>query len=222
MIFFPLLHVLPAPRRWLGALLPLVLGAACATGGATEAGSSGDAGGSNGANPSGSRGSAIAESNADIGGPAELDALLSEWADRLDAEEGEKRDESYRTVARMRSNSATPEQTLWTLAMVHLLPGSPHFDRDRGREHLAALEEHFPGAPEAVQASVLRQLFRELDRTAAEAQEGDRLVEELSRTVEEFREAMEQLKRIDLNRRPVRDTRGDTIRSRAPAGPGVR
>lgn len=219
--FFRLPVIRPLPRVLFGLFLPLALAVGCASGGAAEASSAGASGSADTASPDGPGGPAADSGAGTAAGEAsfpteeDLDALLSQWAIQLDgASAGESTEESagaHRALTRLRAERPSAEQRIWAMAMIHLLPESPFLDRERGQEQLALLEENFPEAIEGVQATVLRQLFRELDRTAADAEEGERLVQELTRTVAQVREAMEQLKRIDLNRRPIRGVRGDTI-----------
>jgi len=87
------------------------------------------------------------------------------------------------------------ERALWSLAMIHLLPESPLHDPGRARTDLARLGEDHGESIRGAQARWLLTLLEELDQVRGQAAEQAELLEQLTATVE-------QLRRIDLNRRP--------------------
>ena len=112
-------------------------------------------------------------------------------AGRLDEAAGLKR----RALAMEGVPAARRQQALWSLAMIHLLPESPLHDVDQARSDLTRLEaEHGDSVP-GQQARWLLGLLNELDRTRTD-------LAEQAEVVEQLRETVEQLRRIDLNRRP--------------------
>jgi hypothetical protein len=100
----------------------------------------------------------------------------------------------------MGSNGAEPNEesarAIWGLAMLHLTPGSPTHDPSLGKSFLDRLEQELPGTTWSTQARWAQGLVAELERVQAEADEQERLLHQLTETVE-------QLRRIDLNRRPT-------------------
>jgi hypothetical protein len=86
-------------------------------------------------------------------------------------------------------------QAAWTLAMVYLLPESPMRSQSRALPLLAQIVESHPGTVEALQAGWLRGLLQEQARQRTTMQEQEQSLRELN-------DLVEQLKRIDLNRRP--------------------
>lgn len=86
-------------------------------------------------------------------------------------------------------------EAAWALALVHLLPQSPLRQPARALSLLAEIEEGHPGTLEALQATWLQAVLREGDRDRSTLQEQEQ-------TIRELNELVEQLKRIDLNRRP--------------------
>jgi len=83
----------------------------------------------------------------------------------------------------------------WSLALVYLLPTSPLRSQPRALALLATLEEGHPGSLEAMQAGWIRAMLQEGARNRSAIQEHER-------TIRELNELVEQLKQIDLNRRP--------------------
>ena len=91
-----------------------------------------------------------------------------------------------------------PEHRLsasWALALAHLHPENPRRDPARARFFLGQIREEHPGTLQAVHATLLEGMVRDLSRTRATVEEQQRVIAELNQTVE-------QLKQIDLNRRP--------------------
>ena len=86
-------------------------------------------------------------------------------------------------------------EAAWSLALVHLLPNSPLRQPARALTLLAEIEEGYPGTMEALQAAWLQAVLREGERNRS-------TLEEQGQTIRELNELVEQLKRIDLNRRP--------------------
>ncbi|MEX2530636.1 MAG: hypothetical protein WD960_07675 [Gemmatimonadota bacterium] len=97
-------------------------------------------------------------------------------------------------------------RAIWGLAMLHLTPDSPTHDPTLGKDFLHRLEEEFPGTTWSTQARWAQGLVGELERVRVEAAEQEILLRQLTETVE-------QLRRIDLNRRPTGGT-ADTTRTR--------
>ncbi|TVR66639.1 MAG: hypothetical protein EA422_01555 [Gemmatimonadales bacterium] len=87
------------------------------------------------------------------------------------------------------------ERALWSLAMIHLLPESPLHDPTRARTDLAQLSEDHGESIRGAQARWLLTLLDDLDEVRGQVAEQTELLEQLTVTVE-------QLRRIDLNRRP--------------------
>jgi two-component system, NtrC family, sensor histidine kinase GlrK len=111
------------------------------------------------------------------------------------------------TEAGFRAGGASPtarEQALWGMVMVHLHPESPHRDYERARTALLELEAEFEGEPAAWQAALVRGLIEELAEVRSVAEEQEQVLRRLMDTVE-------ALKRIDLNRRPAREARPDSV-----------
>ncbi len=86
-------------------------------------------------------------------------------------------------------------EAAWTLAMVYLLPESPVRSQTQALPLLEQIIEAHPGTVEALQAAWLRGLLQDQGRQRTTIQEQERNIRELN-------ELVEQLKRIDLNRRP--------------------
>jgi hypothetical protein len=101
-------------------------------------------------------------------------------------------------------------RALWHLSVIHLLGIGASGDGDRALALLTRLVEEHPLTPEAVQARWVRGLLQELEGARREKADQERVIRELTETVE-------QLRRIDLNRRPS-PPRPDTFTSRSPAG----
>lgn len=88
------------------------------------------------------------------------------------------------------------DAALWGLAMVFLLPESPIQDRERGTDALERLTEEFGTSVPGAQARWLLGLLAELEQVRTQVAQQEDLLRQLNETVE-------QLKRIDLNRRPA-------------------
>lgn len=101
-------------------------------------------------------------------------------------------------------------RAIWGLAMVHLTPESPTHDPERGKSLLDQLSHEFPGTTWSTQARWAHGLLAELERVRTEAAEQEVLLRQLTETVE-------QLRRIDLNRRPTGGA-ADTLRSGGNGG----
>jgi len=97
------------------------------------------------------------------------------------------------------------EEALWGLAMLHLLPQSPVVDRERA---MAALEELRDTHGESIRGAQARWVLGMLDELQTMRAQMDQQAELLR----QLNETVEQLRRIDLNRRPT-GGRGDTIPS---------
>jgi len=97
------------------------------------------------------------------------------------------------------------EEALWGLAMLHLLPQSPVVDRERA---MAALEELRDAHGESIRGAQARWILGMLDELQTMRAQMDQQAELLR----QLTETVEQLRRIDLNRRPT-GGRGDTIPS---------
>jgi hypothetical protein len=83
----------------------------------------------------------------------------------------------------------------WSLALVYLLPTSPLQSQPRALALMATLEEAHAGSLEAMQAGWVRALLQESARNRS-------AIAGHERTIRELNELVEQLKQIDLNRRP--------------------
>jgi hypothetical protein len=92
------------------------------------------------------------------------------------------------------------DRALWGLAMVNLLPDSPMQDRERAMVALDRLAEAHGETVRGAQARWVRSLLAELEQIRAQVDEQERLLIQLTETVE-------QLRRIDLNRRPSTPSR---------------
>lgn len=104
------------------------------------------------------------------------------------------------------------DRALWGLAMVNLLPESPIRDRDRAMVALDRLAETHGETVRGAQARWVRSLLAELESIRSQVDAQERLLLQLTETVE-------QLKRIDLNRRPSRAP-PDSVPGPAPDAPG--
>lgn len=102
------------------------------------------------------------------------------------------------------------DRALWGLAMVNLLPESPIRDRERALVALDRLVEAHGGTVRGAQARWVRSLLQELEQIQTQVDAQERLLLQLTETVE-------QLRRIDLNRRPPRPP-PDTIPGASPGG----
>lgn len=102
------------------------------------------------------------------------------------------------------------DRALWGLAMLHLLPESPLHDRDEAMGVLDRLVEDHRESMWGMQARWVRGLMEELDEVRGQVVQQEDLLRQLTETVE-------QLRRIDLNRRPTGS--GDTITSRGDTIP---
>lgn len=92
------------------------------------------------------------------------------------------------------------DRALWGLAMVNLLPESPMQDRARAMVALDRLAEAHGETVRGAQARWVRSLLAELEDIRTQVDEQERLLSQLTETVE-------QLRRIDLNRRPSTPSR---------------
>lgn len=106
-----------------------------------------------------------------------------------------------------RQNHHETDRALWGLAMVHLLPESPVQDQERAMAVLDRLADTHGETVGGAQARWVRSLLTELESIRSQVEAQERLLRQLTETVE-------QLKRIDLNRRPARPP--DTIPSTPP------
>jgi signal transduction histidine kinase len=94
-------------------------------------------------------------------------------------------------------------RALWGLAMIHLLPDSPLHDQPRARTFLEQLSARYAGSVRGDQARWIVGILDELDQIRTQVDQQEALLGQLTETVE-------QLRRIDLNRRPTRP-RPDTL-----------
>lgn len=94
-------------------------------------------------------------------------------------------------------------QALWHLALIHLLPDGSDRDEDQALSILTRLAEEYPATPEGVQARWVRAVLEDLEGARRRGAEQEQRIRELNETVE-------QLRRIDLNRRPA-SSRPDTL-----------
>ncbi len=83
----------------------------------------------------------------------------------------------------------------WSLALVFLLPDSPVRDTRRATPLLERIVDEHPASIEAVHARLLKGLLGDLAQSR-------NTVDEQRRTIGELNQMVEQLKQIDLNRRP--------------------
>ncbi len=97
------------------------------------------------------------------------------------------------------------EEALWGLAMLHLLPDSPVVDRERAMASLEQLRDEHGESIRGAQARWVLGILDELQTVRTQMDQQSELLRQLTETVE-------QLRRIDLNRRPT-GGRGDTIPS---------
>ncbi len=88
------------------------------------------------------------------------------------------------------------ERALWSLALVHLVPESPLRDRERALALLTEVEAGESDPVAALKVRWIRSVLDEVDTLRREATERQALLNQLVETVE-------QLRRIDLNRRPT-------------------
>jgi hypothetical protein len=115
------------------------------------------------------------------------------------------------------SDPVATERALWSLALVHLVPESPLQDREHALVALRQLEEAEDAAVTRLKVRWIRSILDEVDTLRRQAAEQQALLSQLIETVE-------QLKRIDLNRRPTGPppppppTRHDTLPA-PPHGP---
>ncbi len=103
-------------------------------------------------------------------------------------------------------------KALWHLGLLHLLPEAPDRDPERALSILTRLTEEYPATPEGVQAQWIRGLLEELEGVRQQGAQQEQRIRELNETVE-------QLRRIDLNRRPA-PPRPDTTGGRPGNDPG--
>lgn len=109
-------------------------------------------------------------------------------------------------------NGVRPElraRALWHLGILHLVQEGSERDEERALSILTRLTEEYPATAEGVQALWLRGILEELDGARRRTAEQEQRIQELNDTVE-------QLRRIDLNRRPA-PPRSDTLD--LPPGP---
>jgi len=123
------------------------------------------------------------------------EALLEQGQALLLAGRFEEAVSALETFLIFGENPEHRREAAWALALVHLLPNSPLRQPARALMLLAEIGEGYPGTLEALQATWLQAVLREgeRDRTTLREQE---------QTIRELNELVEQLKRIDLNRRP--------------------
>jgi hypothetical protein len=94
-------------------------------------------------------------------------------------------------------------RALWHLGLLHLLGEGPDRDEEQALSLLTRLSEEYPATPEGIQARWLRTLLQDLEGARRRGAEQEQRIRELNETVE-------QLRRIDLNRRPA-PPRADTL-----------
>ncbi|TVP50057.1 MAG: hypothetical protein EA350_01050 [Gemmatimonadales bacterium] len=102
---------------------------------------------------------------------------------------------AFETYLVFGENPAHRRTATWSLAMVYLLPTSPLHSQTRALALLRTLEDGHPRSLEAMQAGWIRTVIQEGTRNRSTIQEHER-------TIRELNELVEQLKQIDLNRRP--------------------
>lgn len=148
--------------------------------------------------------------------PEEEDSGADESSEMLTRAETHFEAGRYRQAGslftRFLENGASPnhhetDRALWGLAMVHLLPESPVQDQERAMAVLDRLADTHGETVGGAQARWVRSLLTELESIRSQVEAQERLLQQLTETVE-------QLKRIDLNRRPARPP--DTIPSTPP------
>lgn len=127
---------------------------------------------------------------------AETEALLRQDAlEFLDEGDLESAAESWEAFLAFRGMEPGAEEALWWLAVLHILPDSPIRAPEEGQARLQSLSERFPDTMEGQQARLILLLMTELEESRQTADDQAERLEELARTIEELR-------RIDLNRRP--------------------
>ena len=94
-------------------------------------------------------------------------------------------------------------RALWHLGLLHLLAEGQDRDEEQALSLLTRLSEEYPATPEGVQARWLRTVLQDLEGARRRGAEQEQRIRELNETVE-------QLRRIDLNRRPA-PPRADTL-----------
>jgi len=94
------------------------------------------------------------------------------------------------------SDPTATERALWSLALVHLAPESPLQNREHALVALRQIEEVEEDAIAQLKVRWIRSILEEVDTLRRQATEQQALLAQLIETVE-------QLKRIDLNRRPT-------------------
>lgn len=139
-------------------------------------------------------------------------SLLERAEERFEA--GDYREAESLFVRYLESGSVTrdgqTDRALWGLAMVNLLPESPIRDRDRAMVALDRLVLAHGGTVRGAQARWVRSLLQELEEIRTQVDQQEQLLRQLTETVE-------QLRRIDLNRRPPRPP-PDTVPAPSPGG----
>jgi hypothetical protein len=137
----------------------------------------------------------IAELEGSPGATPATEALLEQGKALLLAGRFEEAVSALETYLVFGEEPEHRREAAWSLALVHLLPQSPLRQPARALSLLAEIEEGYPGTLEALQATWLHAMLREGDRNRSRVQEQEQ-------TIRELNELVEQLKRIDLNRRP--------------------
>ena len=136
--------------------------------------------------------------------PVELRTLLLDGERLLAEGDAPGAVEAFQAYLAFGGSEDGSARALWGLALAYLAPDDETHDAERGLRVLGSLAEEHPSTLQGRQASWLHGLVIELDQSRAIAQEQEQIIEQL-------REMVEQLRRIDLDRRPG-GARPDSIR----------
>ncbi|TVP55510.1 MAG: hypothetical protein EA351_10420 [Gemmatimonadales bacterium] len=141
--------------------------------------------------------------------PAELRTLLLD-GERLLAEGNlDEAIEAFQGYLAFGGSEEGSSRALWGLSLAFMVPDTETHDPERGLRALDTLVDDHPLTLQGQQAQWLRGLIVELGHARAVAREQEQLIEQLS-------EMVEQLRRIDLDRRPG-GVRPDSLRRPPPS-----
>jgi len=105
--------------------------------------------------------------------------------------------QAYEIYLRDNFSPANGDEALLRLALTHALPESSVRDMPKALALLQRIVKSFPQSPFAAQAEFILGLQREVERLRFDVGRRDDRIRQLS-------EELEQLKQIDMNRRPTR------------------
>ncbi len=90
-------------------------------------------------------------------------------------------------------------RALWGMTLAHLVPDGENYDPERAFRNLASLADEYPETIQGRHARWLQDLMEDAAETRA-------LAAQQAETIEQLTEMVEQLRRIDLQRRPPPDS----------------